>query len=222
LKLWMSAPAPSTRFPAGQLTVRFLLAELSGALADTRSRPGGGVAQTAAAVRIQLSAVPVSSSTALTMTLVRSALGRRSSSSTWFVPPKLIQVPGLSTRLPAGQLTLMLLFVELLGLSAETGCVAAITAEALPSNAIIEAGIRRPRTRQRLIAVASLRRSPEPGQPGAAQAKNSASSSPTWSGSSSWRKWPQSGSAVTCACGRSRAARAIVSATSGRARSRSP
>ena len=55
-----------------------------------------------------------------------------------------------------------------------------------------------------------------------AGAKNSASSSPTSCGTSSWMKWPRPGSVVTTAWGRSPATRFMVAATSGRARSSSP
>ena len=62
-----------------------------------------------------------------------------------------------------------------------------------------------------------------PGRADHPQLKNSASSSPTSPGASSWRKWPQPGRPVISAPpGTSSSTRDIVSATSGRIRSSSP
>ncbi len=66
----ISAPVPSSRLPAGQVAVTALLPELLGLAAATRLRPGGGVAQIANAVTVQLLAVPFSSSRPCTVTLL--------------------------------------------------------------------------------------------------------------------------------------------------------
>ena len=47
LKVFTSAPAPTTRLPAGQVAVALLFAELSALVAATRSRPGSGGAHSA-------------------------------------------------------------------------------------------------------------------------------------------------------------------------------
>ena len=111
-----SAPVPTTFLPAGQATVTLFAAlELSGLVAETRSIREGAVVHMAMAVTVQPAVVPVSSSSALTVTEVRSALGRTSSRTTWPAAPS-IRPPAPVTLVPAGQGTVTLLFCDVSGL----------------------------------------------------------------------------------------------------------
>src|SRR5262245_436377 len=122
---------PSSFLSAGQVAVTALFAELSGLAAVTSPRPGGGSAQTAYAVTVQLSTVPFSSSRPCAVTLVSALLGRTSPSVT--SPKTPVSWPAAPpTRLPPGQVAVALLFDELTGLVYVIRSVPVTARDALP------------------------------------------------------------------------------------------
>src|SRR5215211_1103312 len=111
-----TAPAPTTRLPAGQSADAFLLDDESKGLSfETTSSPGSGVAQIAYARSNQSLVVPVSSSAPKAPK--RAASGTRPSIRTC-PPPPVMSPPPPVTCLPAGQLANTCLLDELVGLAA--------------------------------------------------------------------------------------------------------